>query len=125
MTITKVSGDFYWGAKKEKDIYIGIGDCTGQILPGAMLSILATSVLNEIIRVQSTPIELLNTLRKRVIFVLGNRKKTSTAEDIVVTELYRDGMDIALIKIDTETLRRKVLQLLILFTLQGANIYLL
>jgi serine phosphatase RsbU (regulator of sigma subunit) len=40
-----VSGDFYWIGKKEHLSYVVVGDCTGHGVPGAMLSVLARSIL--------------------------------------------------------------------------------
>lgn len=44
-----VSGDFTWAFADGDDIYLGVGDCTGHGVPGAMLSIFVISMLNEII----------------------------------------------------------------------------
>lgn len=45
-----VSGDFYW-AKKIKDyVLIAAADCTGHGVPGAFMSVLGISLLNEIVR---------------------------------------------------------------------------
>lgn len=40
-----LSGDFYWIGKKDHLTYIAVGDCTGHGVPGALLSVLATSIL--------------------------------------------------------------------------------
>lgn len=40
-----VSGDFYWVAQKGNLIYIAVGDCTGHGVPGAMLSVLASNII--------------------------------------------------------------------------------
>lgn len=40
-----VSGDFYWVAEKNKLKYLAVGDCTGHGVPGAMLSVLAKSII--------------------------------------------------------------------------------
>lgn len=40
-----VSGDFYWVAQKDELIYLAVGDCTGHGVPGAMLSVLAKSII--------------------------------------------------------------------------------
>jgi len=40
-----VSGDFYWVAQKDDNIYLAVGDCTGHGVPGAMLSVLAKSII--------------------------------------------------------------------------------
>lgn len=40
-----VSGDFYWVGGKGDLSYLAVGDCTGHGVPGAMLSVLARSIL--------------------------------------------------------------------------------
>ncbi|HRR93596.1 MAG TPA: triple tyrosine motif-containing protein, partial [Bacteroidales bacterium] len=44
-----VSGDFYWMTKKENRLYIVAADCTGHGVPGAFMSLLGMSFLDEII----------------------------------------------------------------------------
>jgi serine phosphatase RsbU (regulator of sigma subunit) len=44
-----VAGDFYWYHKKENEIYILAGDCTGHGVPGAITSVLCSQKLNEAI----------------------------------------------------------------------------
>lgn len=39
-----VGGDFYIGVKTEYGIYVGLGDCTGHGVPGAMMTMMAASV---------------------------------------------------------------------------------
>ena len=39
-----VGGDFYLGLKTEYGLYIGLGDCTGHGVPGAMMTMMAASV---------------------------------------------------------------------------------
>jgi serine phosphatase RsbU (regulator of sigma subunit) len=43
-----VSGDFYWISKLENKILLTVGDCTGHGVPGAFMSVLSISLLNEI-----------------------------------------------------------------------------
>ncbi|HCA83897.1 MAG TPA: hypothetical protein DEP18_08915, partial [Flavobacteriales bacterium] len=45
-----VSGDFYWFTKKEDWFIFLIADCTGHGVPGALMSILAHSVVRNVIR---------------------------------------------------------------------------
>ena len=44
-----VSGDFYWMTKKDERLYIVAADCTGHGVPGAFMSLLGMSFLDEII----------------------------------------------------------------------------
>ena len=43
-----LSGDFYWAAKKDNKSYIAAADCTGHGVPGAVMSMLGISLLNEV-----------------------------------------------------------------------------
>ncbi len=43
-----VSGDFYWVKKIKHKVLIVLGDCTGHGVPGALMSMLGISILNEI-----------------------------------------------------------------------------
>ena len=44
-----VSGDFYWLKKINGNIIVAAADCTGHGVPGAFLSMLGMSLLNEIV----------------------------------------------------------------------------
>ena len=91
-----VSGDFYWIKKIKNLIIIATADCTGHGVPGAFMSMLGSSFLNEIITVENldSPGEILNRLRLKV--------KKSLKQEGKVGE-QKDGMDIAFYVIDTET----------------------
>ena len=43
-----VSGDFYWITQKGKKVFVTASDCTGHGVPGAFMSMLGISFLNEI-----------------------------------------------------------------------------
>ncbi len=45
----KISGDFFWIGKHKDMLIVFSGDCTGHGVPGALLSIVGTSLLNKII----------------------------------------------------------------------------
>lgn len=95
-----VSGDFYWFTKKEETIIVAVADCTGHGVPGAFMSMLGISYLNEIIniqKIQSTQ-EILNLMRNRIINAL--RQKPNQIDT-------RDGIDIALCALNTKTLEMK------------------
>jgi serine phosphatase RsbU (regulator of sigma subunit) len=90
-----VSGDFYWISKFKNSIIVAAADCTGHGVPGAFMSMLGISFLNEIIGkgcFQSAS-AILNQLRERVMKTLhqtGDKKE------------QKDGMDISLCIIDFE-----------------------
>lgn len=87
-----VSGDFYWASEKENFLYLAVSDCTGHGVPGAFLTMLGTSFLNEITSSSKlfSPAEILDQLREKFITELGETKT-------------RDGMDISLIRINLST----------------------
>ena len=64
-----VSGDFYWATKKDNQFYIAICDSTGHGVPGAFMSLLNTSFLNEAINEKNiaAPNEVFNHVRDRLI----------------------------------------------------------
>jgi len=88
-----VSGDFYWLTKRDGKIIVTVADCTGHGVPGAFMSMLGITFLNEIVNNQgiTQANEILNYLRENVIIAL---RQTS------VEETTSDGMDIALCVID-------------------------
>lgn len=91
-----VSGDYYWFAEKNNKLIIVAADCTGHGVPGAFMSILGISALNEIITESEKDMhadEILNDLRDRITASL----KKSNGD--IVSEA---GMDMALIIIDKE-----------------------
>lgn len=48
-----VGGDFYWTKQFGKDFLVAVGDCTGHGVPGALMSSLSISILNQIADEQS------------------------------------------------------------------------
>ena len=92
----KVSGDFYWWAVVEKQLVITVADCTGHGVPGAFMSMLGSSLLREIVvkEYMTNPAIILKRLRKEIINSL--KQKGETGEQ-------KDGMDMSLITINTET----------------------
>jgi len=91
-----VSGDFYWIRRIKNFLYIAVADCTGHGVPGAFMSMLGVSLLNETVnrRNLNNPDEVLNNLRHNLKKALWQTGKVSET---------KDGMDIALCVIDSET----------------------
>ena len=92
-----VSGDFYWIKKIKNFNIVAVADCTGHGVPGAFMSMLGTSLLNEIVSPRSldSASEILNRLRYKVKKSLRQKGAENEA---------KDGMDIALYIVNTETL---------------------
>ncbi len=91
-----VSGDFYWFAKRNKKFYSLSVDCTGHGVPGAFMSIVGNTLLNEIVTEKNitSPAEILNELHVGVKTAL---KQSGDSENE-----RRDGMDIALCSLNEE-----------------------
>jgi len=95
-----VSGDFYWFTKIGNKSLIAVADCTGHGIPGALISVLGISLLNQIV------IEERNTDVSFILQRLDHKleKAFSYSTDLVdeVKSSY-DGMDIVICCIDTES----------------------
>lgn len=93
-----VSGDFYWMTKKDNRLYIVGADCTGHGVPGAFMSLLGMSFLDEIIDKETAPRAdyILNQLRLHV---------TESLKQVGGEDETKDGMDIALLVVDFEKQR--------------------
>ncbi len=87
-----VSGDFYWIKEQKGYVYFAAVDCTGHGVPGAFMSMLGISQLNEIMAAREAPApgEVLTELRERVVAELSSGDSEGGA---------KDGMDAALVKI--------------------------
>jgi phosphoserine phosphatase RsbU/P len=97
-----ISGDFYWYSKvrttpgdalQEEDIVvIAAVDCTGHGVPGALMSIIGSTILNQTLTnaAINTPAEALNFLNRQINRTLNNIK---------------DGMDISLCAINLKSKR--------------------
>jgi PAS domain S-box-containing protein len=88
-----VSGDFPWFFKKGDDLFIAAVDCTGHGVPGALLSFIGYFILNNVVDHYDniSAGNLLNKLHEGVRVTLKQDRVDSDA---------RDGMDIALCKIN-------------------------
>lgn len=89
-----VSGDFYWYKKLQNEFVVAVVDCTGHGVPGAFMSMIGMTLLNEIMSGQPEidPGHALNRLD------LGIRKAFENSETS-----SNDGMDIVLCTINTDT----------------------
>ena len=85
-----VSGDFYWFAEKDSKKLITAVDCTGHGVPGAFMSMMGNSFLNEIVLEQGNtqPSIVLDKLRAKVIKTLAQDESGPS---------QKDGMDMALL----------------------------
>ncbi len=84
-----VSGDFYWAKQVGEFTFFVAADCTGHGVPGALMSMLGISFLNELVAGQNSqnPAEILNKLRQKVKDTLHQSSGDKGS---------KDGMDISL-----------------------------
>jgi len=89
-----VSGDFYWAAQDSKRKYLITADCTGHGVPGALLSMLGLTVINDVfatINQNFTAADILNLIKEK--FVESWSKSEGNIED---------GIDLAFFVVDNE-----------------------
>ena len=96
-----VSGDFYWTHKdQEENIFFTVADCTGHGIPGAFMSMIGISLLNDIIidkKINDTGL-ILDNARESIIKSLNQEEKKTE---------NKDGMDMAICKYDS---KRKIIE---------------
>jgi serine phosphatase RsbU (regulator of sigma subunit) len=90
-----VSGDFYWVSSEVNPQVIISSDCTGHGVPGAFMSMLGVTLLNEIVNGKHIlmPDQIIENLRQGII-----RSLKQVAEE----DSIKDGMDIAVCVVDFE-----------------------
>jgi serine phosphatase RsbU (regulator of sigma subunit) len=93
-----VSGDFYWfytpkidGAHTDISFVIA-ADCTGHGVPGAIMSVICTNAINEVIvkEKEYNTGKILDKVRERIIAILKTEKG----------DYRKDGMDVSMVKIN-------------------------
>ncbi len=93
-----VSGDFYWLKQTEKTTIVVVADCTGHGVPGAFMSVLGISFLNDILS-KDKHFKANEVLEKMRMLV-----KSSFHQDAGRKIKASDGMDMAVCIINNETL---------------------
>jgi serine phosphatase RsbU (regulator of sigma subunit) len=92
-----VGGDFYWAAPSGDGYMVAVGDCTGHGVPGALMTMLAVSLLNQLAsdrECAGDPARTLERLNRLLKETLRQRNVESGA-----ARLTDDGLDIGLIRI--------------------------
>jgi serine phosphatase RsbU (regulator of sigma subunit) len=91
-----VSGDFYYCTKIEENIIIAAADCTGHGVPGALMSIMGISFLNDILNGKGPwkAARILNLLRERIMKALH---QTGTENE------NKDAIDMAMVVYNEDT----------------------
>lgn len=88
-----VSGDFYWIKAYGDHIFIAVADCTGHGVPGALMSILGYTGLNQAVNEYdlTSPVDILSHVHQFLKYAL---QKTSQESPVI------DGMDMTLCRLD-------------------------
>lgn len=86
-----VSGDFYWMSKLQQYTFVAVVDCTGHGVPGAFMSMIGNTLLNELVNEQKNqePHKILELLHTSIRSEL---KQTETEN--------KDGMDVCLCRLE-------------------------
>jgi serine phosphatase RsbU (regulator of sigma subunit) len=85
-----VSGDFYWSFVKSSNAFgheykfYAVADCTGHGVPGALMSMLCSQLLNEAVEIHNKPADIINYVKT----ALDNKMKAMGRND---------GMEISLV----------------------------
>ncbi|MCD4835049.1 MAG: SpoIIE family protein phosphatase [Bacteroidales bacterium] len=89
-----VSGDFYWFTKVKDTAFLAAVDCTGHGVPGAFMSMIGSSHLNEIVleKQVTEPAKILSLLNEKIVESLRQNETENN-----------DGMDVCFISIDLKS----------------------
>jgi ligand-binding sensor domain-containing protein/serine phosphatase RsbU (regulator of sigma subunit) len=96
-----VSGDFYWFYKTKTHFLVTCADCTGHGVPGAFMSMIGSTLLNDIVKRKdvNSPADLLERLDFEIKVLLQNSKNKDNT---------RDGMDISVVEFESTGTRIRV-----------------
>lgn len=88
-----VSGDFYWFTKTVDKAFIAVVDCTGHGVPGAFMSLIGYTLLNQIVKGDGIhqPGQILTELHRHIRQTLKQDSEESK---------NKDGMDVSLLVFD-------------------------
>jgi sigma-B regulation protein RsbU (phosphoserine phosphatase) len=80
-----LSGDFYWVCKTQGKLIIAIMDSTGHGVPGALMSVLGITLLNEVVNHEYIlePHKILESLKTKIILALGQKKGDGHIRDAI------------------------------------------
>ncbi len=97
-----VSGDFYWMSHQANKVFFAIADCTGHGVPGALLSMIGSTILNELVNEKgiTSPSKILEYLSLRVVTALEKGREPG--------DIQSDGMDITLCSWDKDFRELKI-----------------
>ncbi|WPP51614.1 tetratricopeptide repeat protein [Catalinimonas niigatensis] len=92
-----VSGDFYWIHETGDKVVVAVLDCTGHGVPGAFMTVLSNSILNELVleNCVNTPNVILSVMDTKIREALHQHQGDEDANS--------DGLDMAVCIIDRKT----------------------
>ncbi len=92
-----VSGDFYWVKEVDGKIVVAAIDCTGHGVPGAFMSMIGMTLLNQIVLIERNvnPESILEELNKKIV--------KSLKQDPLDPFSSQDGMDMSIAVFDKKT----------------------
>jgi serine phosphatase RsbU (regulator of sigma subunit) len=92
-----VSGDFYWTKEIEGKILVAAIDCTGHGVPGAFMSMIGMTLLNQIVLIDKNlnPKSILEELHKSIVTSLKQNESDPFSS--------QDGMDLSIAVFDKKT----------------------
>ena len=91
-----VSGDFYWVFSDKENVFFTVADCTGHGVPGAFMSMIGNSFLNEMIienKIKDTNL-IMDGVSNKVKLSLDQKGRKGES---------RDGMDMVLCRLNMKT----------------------
>jgi ligand-binding sensor domain-containing protein/serine phosphatase RsbU (regulator of sigma subunit) len=88
-----VSGDFYWYTETDHFSYVAVVDCTGHGVPGAFMSLLGSTFLDQVLieNKDATPALILNELDKKLHRAFRKKEEENR---------IGDGMDAIVMRVD-------------------------
>jgi serine phosphatase RsbU (regulator of sigma subunit) len=91
-----VGGDFYWFAHRLSKVIVAAGDCTGHGIPGAFMTIIANTLLKQIVELEGVfkPSE--------ILYLLNLRMRAALHHEDAQYQRFQEGMEIALIQVDVK-----------------------
>lgn len=94
-----VSGDFYWYSETENYAYVAVVDCTGHGVPGAFMSLLGSTFLDQVLieNKEPEPSKILNELDRKLHNAFRKREEENRigdGMDAIVMRVSKDKREI-------------------------------
>lgn len=96
-----VGGDFYWFAQRLSKAIVAVGDCTGHGIPGAFMTVIANTLLKQIVEMEGVfkPSE--------ILYLLNLRMRAALQHEEAAYQRFQEGLELGLIQVDPK--RHKLL----------------